>query len=69
MTEDQKNQYRRFVSHTLVEAMNCFEREAMSKAQLLALVDHLDSQSIDERQHKFFEAYRELVDKVEEAIR
>lgn len=69
MTEDQRNQYCHFVSVTLIEAMNCFERGAMSKVQLLALVDYFESQSIDERQRNFFVPYRKLVDRVEESIR
>ncbi len=68
MTEDQKNQYRHFISTTLVDAMHCFERGAMHKDQLLALVDHFDKDCVDDQQHAFFEAYRELIDKVEDFL-
>ncbi len=61
--------YTHSVSVILIDNMNRFERGEITKQQLLTLVDSLEQISINEQQHKFFGAYRELVDKVENAVK
>lgn len=68
MIEDQKISYKHSVSCLLIAATNRFERREITKTQLLAIVDSLDVISVDESQAKFFDAFRKLVDKVEDAI-
>lgn len=60
--------YKHSVSVLLVENMNRFERGQITKAQLLTLVDSLADIAVDVRQAQFFEAYKQLVDKVEKVI-
>ncbi|VXC80326.1 ATP-binding protein (fragment) [Sphingomonas sp. 8AM] len=54
-----------FVSERLVAAMTDFEEGRSSKQEVLGLVNDLDKGSFDPRQKRFFEAFRELLDKVE----
>ena len=61
--------YKHSVSVILVDNTNRFERGEITKQQLIALVDSLEAISVDETQRKFFGAYRELVDKVETAMK
>lgn len=64
----QQVNYKHAVSELLVGNMNRFERKEITKQQLFTLVDALADIAVDERQRAFFEAYKELTNKVEGAI-
>lgn len=66
--EKPRTDYKHGVSLTLVGLMNRFERGDVTKDQFLAVVDALQAVSVDETQNKFFDAIKELVDKVEKSI-
>jgi hypothetical protein len=57
--------YKHGVSLTLVVLMNRFERNEVSKEQYLAVVNTLQAVSVDDQQHRFFDAIKKLLDKVE----
>lgn len=54
-----------FVSEEIVRVISRFEEDKIEKDDVLKLVDELDARSFDERQKRFFQAVRGLVDKVE----
>ncbi len=66
--EKPRTDYKHGVSLTLVGLMSRFERGEISKEQYLTVVDALQAVAVDETQDKFFDAIRELLDKVELAI-
>lgn len=67
MTEP-RTDYKHGVSLTLVGLMNRFERGDVTKEQYLAVVDALQAVSVDETQRGFFDAIRDLLDKVEKSV-
>lgn len=54
-----------FVSEQVVDAVSQLERGEITPKQVRAMVDDMDGRSFDDRQHAFFGAVRELIDKVE----
>lgn len=56
-----------FVSEEIVRAISRFEGDEIGKVEVLELVGALEKRSFDDRQLRFFEAVRKLVDKVERA--
>jgi predicted ATPase len=58
-----------FVSEQIVNAISQFEAGEIEKAEVLGLVDRMDRKSFDPKQKEFFGAVRQLVDKVETAVR
>lgn len=54
-----------FVSEVIVDAMNRFERDQLSKSDLISLVRKMQEKSFDNQQADFFDAVLELVDKVD----
>jgi hypothetical protein len=61
-------EYKHSVSVILAENINRFNRNDITKQQLLDLVASLEEVSVDEKQREFFEAFRNLVDKVENSM-
>ncbi|QYZ72275.1 AAA family ATPase [Neotabrizicola shimadae] len=56
-----------FVSEEIVRAISRFEKDETGKEEVLQLIGALEERSFDDQQHRFFEAVRKLVDKVERA--
>ncbi len=56
-----------FVSEQVVAAISRFEKREIEKEEVLDFVNRLDGESFDDKQKRFFEAIRELIDKVEAA--
>jgi len=56
-----------FVSEEIVRAISRFEDDEIGKEKVLELIGALEARSFDDRQQRFFEAVRHLVDKVERA--
>lgn len=56
-----------FVSEEIVRAISRFEDDKIGKEKVLELIGALEARSFDDRQQRFFEAVRHLVDKVERA--
>lgn len=54
-----------FVSEQIVEQIARFEEKKISKHAVLEIIDQFDKESFDEKQKQFFNAVRQLVDKVE----
>lgn len=54
-----------FVSEEIVGVITQLERGEIGKEAALSLVNAMDTSSFDEKQHQFFGAVRELIDKVE----
>lgn len=54
-----------FVSEEIVDAMNRFERDQLSKSNLISLIKTMQEKSFDNQQEDFFDAVLELVDKVD----
>ncbi|WP_037007223.1 ATP-binding protein, partial [Pseudomonas asplenii] len=54
-----------FVSEVIVDAMNKFERNLMSKTELTYLVEAMREKSFDRQQEDFFDAVMGLVEKVD----
>lgn len=54
-----------FVSEEIVDAMNRFERNQLSRSALTSLIRTMQEKSFDNQQGDFFDAVLELVDKVD----
>lgn len=54
-----------FVSEQIITAISLFEQRQIGKSELLDLIGRLDGESFDRKQKRFFDAVRQLVDKVE----
>lgn len=54
-----------FVSERIVDEISKFERGQISKQDVLSLINDMEEESFDEKQQRFFEAVKELLDKVE----
>ena len=57
-----------FVSEALSDAFDAFEQGEMEKGDVLKMIGDMESQSFDEKQIKFFEAAKSLLEKVEAKI-
>lgn len=55
-----------FVSEEVVEAINGFERDEITKDDITDMLKHMKAQSFDRRQDEFFNAIAELVETVEQ---
>nr|WP_249202325.1 AAA family ATPase [Gluconobacter kondonii] len=56
-----------FVSEQIIAAISRFEKRQIEKEEVLGLVNQLDNESFDQKQKRFFDAIRRLIDKVEVA--
>lgn len=54
-----------FISEEVVEAINRFERDEITKKTITDMLDHMKAKSFDPRQDEFFDAITNLVDTVE----
>lgn len=55
-----------FISEEVVEAINRFERDEITKGDITEMLLHMKAQSFDRRQDEFFDAIAELVETVEQ---
>lgn len=55
-----------FISEEVVEAINRFERDEITKDDVTDMLRHMKAQSFDRRQDEFFNAIAELVETVEQ---
>ncbi|MDN2699941.1 AAA family ATPase [Janthinobacterium sp. SUN073] len=55
-----------FISEEVVEAINRFERDEITKGDITAMLQHMKARSFDPRQDEFFNAIAELVKTVEQ---
>jgi hypothetical protein len=55
-----------FISEEVVEAINRFERDEITKGDITDMLQHMQARSFDHRQDEFFNAIAELVKTVEQ---
>lgn len=55
-----------FISEEVVEAINRFERDEITKGDITEMLQHMKARSFDPRQNEFFNAIAELVKTVEQ---
>lgn len=55
-----------FISEEVVEAINRFERDEITKGDITDMLQHMKARSFDRRQDEFFNAIAELVETVEQ---
>ena len=66
---EQRTDYKHAISLLMVNSINRYEHGNITKEQLLAILDSVEDVPVDESQAKFFVAIRQLIDKVEGAIK
>lgn len=54
-----------FVSEEIIDAISRFEEDKIDKKEVLGLIDAFEKQSFEDKQLRFFDAVRKLVEKIE----